>query len=264
MLLGHFATQNSQELEADNYNAGLLPLHMGLWSECAEAKAEGFLDPRKMKIQLIKPIKVEMDLTPAVGRFYLRQINPLLGEILGPAVADEDMPDMIVYISPLNLILPAENYEVHIEPMKAVLARGPLAGGILSLLSKGRTNITPGSQVGVETSAIKADFDTGGGLTCPRVDLFLAGRIHVVTWGIIDWIEETIKMTLAIPGKTLQDVMGLSDLPSSYYLEIPLRGTFDQPQVDWKTASLNIAQLVLQQRSGQFMRNFLKVFNAPE
>lgn len=265
VLLGHFATENGQVSESTDDNSGFLPLRMGLWSECTEAKAEGFLDPKKMQIHLVNPIKLEIDLTPDVGRIYLRRINPLLGEILGPAVVDEDMPDMVVYVSPRNMMLPAEHFALSIEPMKVVVARGPLVGGILSLLSKGRNNIIPKKQeIRVETSSINADFDTGGSLTCARFDLLLAGRLHVASWGTIDLIEENIEMILAIPETTLREVMGLSSLPKSYYLKIPIKGTFDQPQIDWNTASFNIAQQMLQDRSNKFMKSILKELSPPE
>lgn len=265
VLLGHFATENGQVSESTDDISGFLALRMGLWSECTEAKAEGFLDPKKMQIQLVNPIKLEIDLTPDVGRIYLRQINPLLGEIFGLAVVDEDMPDMVVYVSPRNMILPTEHFALRIEPMKVVVARGPLVGGIVSLLSKGRNNIVPERrEIRVETSSINADFDRGGGLTCSRFDLLLAGRLHVASWGTIDLIEETIEMILAIPETTLREVMGLSSLPKSYYLKIPIKGTFDQPQIDWNTASFNIVQYMLQERSNKFMKSILKEFSPPE
>lgn len=265
VFLGHFATESGQVSESTDGISGFLPLRMGLWSECTEAKAEGFLDPKKMQIQLVNPIKLEMDLTPNVGRIYLRRINPLLGEILGPAVVDEDMPDMVVSVSPRNMILPTEHFALCIEPMKVVVARGPLVGGILSLLSKGRNNLVPEKQeIRVETSSINADFDTGGALTCSRFDLLLAERLHVASWGAIDFIEETIEMILAIPGTTLHEIMGLSSLPRNYYLKIPIKGTFDQPQIDWNTASFNIVQLMLQERSNKFMKSILKEFSPLE
>lgn len=265
VLLGHFATENGQVSESTDGISGFLPLRMGLWSECTEAKAEGFLDPKKMQIQLVNPIKLEMDLTPNVGRIYLRRINPLLGEILGPAVVDEDMPDMVVSVSPRNVILPTEHFALCIEPMKVVVARGPLVGGILSLLSKGRNNLVPEKQeIRVETSSINADFDTGRALTCSRFDLLLAERLHVASWGAIDLIEETIEMILAIPGTTLREIMGLSSLPRNYYLKIPIKGTFDQPQIDWNTASFDIVQHMLQERSNKFMKSILKEFSPLE
>lgn len=61
-----------------------------------------------------------MDLTPAVAKFYLARVNPFLGEIVGPAIQDEDMPDVIVEVTPMGLELPADHYKVHIAPIKVV------------------------------------------------------------------------------------------------------------------------------------------------
>lgn len=61
-----------------------------------------------------------MDLTPAVAKFYLARINPLLGEVVGPAIQDDDMPDVIVQVTPRDLEMPADQYKVNIAPMKVV------------------------------------------------------------------------------------------------------------------------------------------------
>jgi hypothetical protein len=47
----------------------------------------------------------------------------------------------------------------------------------------------------------------------------LADRVHVATWGIVNIHHETVQMTLAIPGSTLRDTLGLSRLAHDYYLK---------------------------------------------
>jgi hypothetical protein len=61
-----------------------------------------------------------MDLTPAMGKLYLARVNPLLGEIVGPAIGEEDLPDVTVYVAPADFVLPADEYSIRIEPLRAV------------------------------------------------------------------------------------------------------------------------------------------------
>jgi hypothetical protein len=61
-----------------------------------------------------------MDLTPSMGKLYLARVNPLLGEIVGPAIGEEDLPDVTVYVAPAGFVLPADEYSIRIEPLRAV------------------------------------------------------------------------------------------------------------------------------------------------
>jgi hypothetical protein len=45
-----------------------------------------------------------MDLTPDMGKFYLAHVNPLLGEILGLVIGEEDLLNVIVYVALLVLL----------------------------------------------------------------------------------------------------------------------------------------------------------------
>eukprot|EP00249_Psilotum_nudum_P009687 c22095_g1_i1 orf=464-1876(+) len=267
VLLGEWATQENEELkESCKTKMNVIPLKVGMWSDCTEAEAIGFLNLKKMEINLIKPMKVEMDLNPEVGQLYLAQVNPLLGEIVGPSVQDEDMPDVIMYISPENLMLPAELYNIRFEPMKAILARGPLVGGVLNLLSSGKKDIAQGRKdVTLQTSHIEANIGLDGHVNCSRIDFLIAGKVHIAIWGLANWIDETVKMTLAIPGTTLTNVLGQFNLPKiDYHLKIPISGTFEHPEVNWKSASIGLAQLALYQRGPGFMRDFLMFLDSNE
>lgn len=42
----------------------------------------------------------------------------------------------------------------------------------------------------------------------------------MATWGIVDTFHEKVQMTLAIPGSTLRDTLGLSRLAHDYYLKV--------------------------------------------
>ncbi|MCO5611101.1 hypothetical protein L7F22_065351 [Adiantum nelumboides] len=263
ILLGSYALEEDGDLrQAYEMHSGLMPVKAGMWSEGTQAETLGFIHLKKQLIELIQPLKVEMDLSPAVAQLYLARINPLLGEVIGPAVQDEDMPDVVVYVSPQHLMLPAEVFMVNVEPMKAVLARGPLAGGILSLLSSGKEEVAKGrKEVGVQTTHIKSQVSIDGNVECSRIDFLIAGKVAVATWGVMNWKDETLKMILAVPSTTISRLFGLN-LSEGYYLKIPVGGTLEQPHVDWRAAAVDVAQLSLRQRGGKFFKNLISLFDS--
>jgi len=53
-----------------------------------------------------------MDLTLTMGKFYLAHVNPLLGEIVGLTIEEEDLLDVIVYVVPIGFLLPANEYSI--------------------------------------------------------------------------------------------------------------------------------------------------------
>jgi hypothetical protein len=61
-----------------------------------------------------------MDLSPALAKFYLAQINPILGQIVGPSIGREDLPDVTMHVTPAEMVWPADEFFIRIEPMKVV------------------------------------------------------------------------------------------------------------------------------------------------
>ncbi|XP_024544112.1 uncharacterized protein LOC112351097 [Selaginella moellendorffii] len=263
VLVGSPAKERSEALKS---GGGLrsLPVQINAWSDCLEAQVLGFLNASNQKIELIEPIKIEMDLTPELGRLYLARVNPLLGYIVGPAVAENDMPDVIMEVIPKEMKFPADEYKLRFEPMSVVLARGPILDGIFTLLSrsKNKDEVSGGRrQLKMETSAIEAVANVDGHLKCRRIDLLIAGKVHVATWGEFNWIEEKMNTKLVIPQTILKDFLGLNNLPKNFHFQVPVRGTFDRPQIDLGAAVFRIAQLTLHQQAGPFAKSLVGSFD---
>ncbi|KAG0582036.1 hypothetical protein KC19_3G028400 [Ceratodon purpureus] len=258
---GRFATEGNDALEAATHEyRGKVPIRANLYSDRAQFEALGFLGLARGQIQLLRPLKAEMDLTPELGKLYLAQVNPLLGEIIGPAIGEDDLPDVTLYVAPANFRLPSDEYSIRIEPMRTTLAKGQLVDGVLNLLS--RQDLLKGrSQITALTSPIEANINLKTGVVaCDRIDLLLADRVHVATWGVVNIHHETVQMTLAIPGATLRETLGLTRLAHDYYLKIPIRGSMERPQVDFMAAGKGIAQLTLQQQTGSAGQLFSSFF----
>jgi len=67
----------------------------------------------------VKPSQV--DLTPEVGKLYMARVNPLLGEIVGPAIGEDDLPNVTLYVAPSDFRFPSDEYAIRIESMRAVM-----------------------------------------------------------------------------------------------------------------------------------------------
>lgn len=56
--------------------------------------------------------------------------------------------------------------------------------------------------------------------------------VHVMMWGQIDLISNTVDMTLGIPTPALA-AAGVRQLPDDYVLPVPVKGTTQSPVVNW-------------------------------
>jgi hypothetical protein len=111
----------------------------------------------------------------------------------------------------------------------------------------------------------RADFSLENGfLDLKRMDALLAHSIHLCTWGKANLIQQTLDMILGIPEEVLRQTFGIKTLSSKYVLQIPLKGTFDNPQLDTGAASRKIAAIVAAgklQGKGGILGEALGVFN---
>lgn len=265
IAFGSFATRANASLwKRGEGRSGHTPIHCSMRSDRAHLEALAYLNFRKKRMVLLQPITAEMDLSPALAKFYLAQINPILGQIVGPSIGREDLPDVTMHVTPAEMVWPADEFFIRIEPMKVVLAKGPLLHDLLSLLRRG--DLEKGNrQITMQTSAVEANVHMGGFLKCSRVDLLIADKIHVATWGLMDHVHETMKMTLAIPGTSLRDLLGLTRISPDYHLQIPINGSFDRPQIDWVAAGRGITQLALQRNiGGNLLSAFLEQFDSTD
>jgi len=74
-----------------------------------------------------------------------------------------------------------------------------------------------------------------------------ADKVHVATWGLMDHIQETMTMTLAIPGTSLRDLLGLSKLPSDFNFKVL---GFQTYQLEGHSMSIMLSQTHFLQLKG--------------
>ncbi|HEX2582977.1 MAG TPA: hypothetical protein VHL30_02555 [Chlamydiales bacterium] len=90
-----------------------------------------------------------------------------------------------------------------------------------------------------------ADFSIENGVVAlDRVDALFANSIHLCGWGQTDFIQQTLDMTLGVPADTLAKSFGIRSVSSKYALQIPLTGTYQEPQLDTPSATAKIAAII--------------------
>ncbi len=83
-----------------------------------------------------------------------------------------------------------------------------------------------------------------GRLTMGRMDVLIADRVHVCSWGQIDWIKDRVDMILGIPADTLESSFGIRNLSKNYVLKVEVRGTTEEPEIVKGPAAAKIAALI--------------------
>jgi hypothetical protein len=91
----------------------------------------------------------------------------------------------------------------------------------------------------------RADFSFGDStITLYRTDALLANSIHLCAWGQTELVRQTLNMILGVPADTLATSFGIRSVSSKYVLQVPLIGTYTDPQLDTSTAGAKIAAIV--------------------
>jgi hypothetical protein len=86
-------------------------------------------------------------------------------------------------------------------------------------------------------------FDQGR-LELERTDVLLANSIHLCGWGQTDVTRQTLDMILGVPADTLSKSFGIKNLSKNFVLQIPVAGTYKDPQFDASAATAKIAAIV--------------------
>eukprot|EP00897_Mesotaenium_endlicherianum_P004817 jgi/Mesen1/4363/ME000022S03650 len=257
VLTGPLAAQQDKAAAdaAAQQRRGEVPFVANLWSKCAHIQLAGSVLPSPLRwgtLHLVRPITAEMALTPALGQLVLARINPLLADVVGPSVREDDLPDVVMHVSPAADTLPADSYRLHIEPMHAVVARSAMLDGLLDVVAAagGGQPRRASAALTMRTSAVDSTLTTDGTLQSERMDVLVGDGFHIAAWGSVDTVEDSMRMVVALPADTLRRYLGLSVLPSSYYLQVPVSGSFERPKVDWRTTALTVAELAMWQQTG--------------
>lgn len=89
-----------------------------------------------------------------------------------------------------------------------------------------------------------------GAVHYKRFDLLVNREIPLALWGGINLNNDQIRMTLALPSKILRKYFKLLALSKNTYFLIQIKGTTENPRLDWSQAYARMAMLVTRLAGG--------------
>jgi hypothetical protein len=225
-------------------NCSIVKMHSGVLQ--AQLKSENFeaevaSSIRDGKLYLNKPITAHCKLTGDAGKILFKDVNPLLASGVktdNPIQITIDDKDFVIPLKPFSL------QQVRVK--KATIELGKIKvkkGGALDVI----VALVKLKSIGSDSMKLwftPLHFEILNGLViCKRADAQIDGSIHIATWGTINLIADRIDMVIGITGDSLIGPLNLVHLGKNYMLQVPLRGTTSNPEVDSKRATAKIAAL---------------------
>jgi hypothetical protein len=198
-------------------------------------------------LQLKEPATAELEVTPALAKYTLAKMNPLLAHAVS---ADR----------PVTFTVRKENFEIPVDPYDVkrievgeakaefgtvILENSGVLQALLALLKTGS-----GNRLTATTTPVLAQVKNGIA-TYERTDIILDNKISVATWGNIDLVQDQVNMVLGLPAETLDKVLNIDGLSADYVMQIPVEGSTSSPKVNWQKAGRDIALLLSSSRLDQ-------------
>lgn len=101
----------------------------------------------------------------------------------------------------------------------------------------------PQKQVNLWFTPVQFQLQNGT-LSLGRMDALVADSIHLCAWGNIQLITQKLDLNLGLPADSLEQFLGIKNLPSSFVIKVPVRGTIQDPEVVKAPAATKIAALL--------------------
>jgi hypothetical protein len=202
--------------------------NLTLDSSNCQTQANGSFNGHTITLQ--KSLIARILPTPALSELLMKGVNPLF---LTSVQAHH----------PITLKLSAENFSCPYAPFdissltieqgvvdigQVTIQNGPSLQALLDLLRNRRLQNIKDMNAWFTPLSFQLK---NGNLTADRLDVLLAGSVHLCSWGRINLQNKKLHMYLGIPSATLASSFGVSGLNSDYVLKIPVRGTITQPEL---------------------------------
>jgi len=80
--------------------------------------------------------------------------------------------------------------------------------------------------------------------------MLVANQYPIAVWGKVNFAQDKMSFKIGLGGTTLKRAFGLKGVPKNYYLQVPLKGSPSNPNLDVGGASTKIGAMMAQLRGG--------------
>lgn len=220
-------------------------------------------------LTLNKTFEAEFIVTPQLGQSVLQDLIPILGGAISSDKPIRAMIDSHGFSAPLlnymvHLSIPLANFDITLLQIgRATLDLGKIQfrkesqlGSIVSILKP-----TIGDQLSVWFTPMYYKYQKGIA-NIARMDMLVMDKYPFAIWGKVDMITDKVDLTVGVSGKALSQAFDLKGLDDSYMMQIPLKGTTNNPTLDKAKATARIAALLAQLQGtsqGKVIGTFLDI-----
>lgn len=179
-------------------------------------------------LTLNRPLTLDVTLSREVSDYFLDDLMPLLNSATH---ADQ----------PIRLLISEKGFRVPLNNLSITTLKipfGALSLGKIYFTKEGKLaqvisllHIKPRESFSVWFTPLYFSLNEGK-LDLNRLDMLVADQYPIASWGWINFLNDVVHMEVGLTGKALANAFGPLPLPKSYMLDIPLRGTTQNPRLD--------------------------------
>ncbi|GAB4816398.1 hypothetical protein N2152v2_003444 [Parachlorella kessleri] len=229
----------------------LAPVAFRVDSELMQLNVEGWQTSRGYTL-VRGPATASMEFTPALSKYLLGRLNPLLSNI----VSLRGQRAVAASLLPHGALWPSSGVDLRLEPLSVVVEQGEVLTDALAAARLGDSRLARVGTLEAQISPLEAQIDaSSGSVETRRLDLWLAtkgsSKFHLATWGRANLRESgTVDVTLCIAGDTLEQLLGLEGLPDGFGVPMHVRGTARGVRLSGVgRASRQVGLLLLEQKA---------------
>lgn len=178
--------------------------------------------------------------------------SPLLGKELGSIISFlEEITETADHI---QFKIPVKNFafDVRVPFWKGLhIERGSLDLGRLMVQNSGEfkqliDSLKSSSQKELPVWFTPLYFGVvDGAIKINRVDLLLADRYPIASWGSVDMLNKKVRLKLALSGKAIKDALGIHNIADNYYETFTIKGPLGKAKIDKAQMSSRLGSLVM-------------------
>lgn len=217
------------------------PVDLHITSDFSQAAMAGKLNAGTLSLR--ETMEVTATVTPALGEAVLQFVNPFLLTSLRAE-------------SPIRFRVEPQGFSLSVAPFQPGtlhMSQASAEFGKIWVKNSGPVNLllnmfknpqlTNQQELQVWSTPVFVT-STNGVVHYARTDTMIGTDIQAAFWGRVNLWNRRASLNFAIPGWSLRKLVGVSDIPDSYYLVIPAGGTLPTIKVDFDKVAPRVAGLL--------------------